>query len=250
MTTTLLASVLAAPPAPPIPALDHPLEPNALADALRSFSTSYYASHPFHHLMHEGRLTPRQLQGWVANRLAYQRAIPRKDAAIISNCPDPDVRREWMQRIVDHDGSSPGTGGIEMWIRLGEALGVPRDEMEDERHVLPGVRFAAEAYVTFCKTRPWIEAVASSLTELFAPDLMRKRIAAFPEHYPWIRPEALDYFKSRLVQAPRDSRQGLRLVQQHCTTVERQRRAFEALAFKLEMLWVMIDTIHNAYLER
>lgn len=253
-TGTLSASVLAAPPPPPIPALDRPLDPEALADGLRSFSTSYYANHPFHQLMHQGRLTPRQLRGWVANRLAYQRAIPRKDAAIISNCSDPDVRREWMQRIVDHDGSKPtdpkgSPGGIEMWIRLGEALGVPREEMEDERHVLPGVRFAAEAYVTFCKTRPWIEAVASSLTELFAPDLMRKRIAAFPEHYPWIRPEALEYFQTRLVQAPRDSRQGLRLVQQHCTTVESQRRAFEALAFKLEMLWVMIDTIHNAYAE-
>lgn len=247
MTTTLSASGLAAPPPPPIPSLGRPLTPEALAEGLRSFSTSYYANHPFHQLMHEGRLTPRQLQGWVANRLAYQRAIPRKDAAIISNCPDPEVRREWMQRIVDHDGSRSGTGGIEMWIRLGEALGVPRVEMEDERHVLPGVRFAAESYVTFCKTRPWIDAVASSLTELFAPDLMRKRIAAFPEHYPWIRTEALEYFHSRLVQAPRDSQQGLRLVQQHCTTTETQRRAFEALAFKLEMLWVMIDTIHHAY---
>jgi pyrroloquinoline-quinone synthase len=246
---TLTASVLAAPPPPPIPVLQRPLSAESLAEGLRSFSTSYYANHQFHQLMHQGRLTPRQLQGWVANRLAYQRAIPRKDAAIISNCPDPDVRREWIQRIVDHDGSSPGTGGIEMWIRLGEALGVPREEMEDERHVLPGVRFAAEAYVTFCRTKPWIEAVASSLTELFAPDLMRKRIAAFPEHYPWIRPEALEYFRSRLVQAPRDSQQGLRLVQQHCTTVETQRRAFEALAFKLEMLWLMIDTIHNAYAE-
>ena len=247
MTSTLSASVLAAPPPPNIPRLDRPLTAEDLAAGLRSFSTSYYANHPFHRLMHEGRLTPRQLQGWVANRLAYQRAIPRKDAAIISNCPDPEFRREWMQRIVDHDGTQPGTGGIEMWIRLGVALGVPREEMEDERHVLPGVRFAAEAYVTFCKTRPWIDAVASSLTELFAPELMRKRIAAFPEHYPWIKAEALDYFRSRLVQAPRDSQQGLRLVQQHCTTVDTQRRAFEALAFKLEMLWVMIDTIHNAY---
>ncbi len=250
MTTTLSASALAAPPPPAIPQLDRPLGPEALAEGLRSFSTSYYARHPFHQLMHEGRLTPAQLQGWVTNRLAYQRAIPRKDAAIISNCPYPEVRREWIQRIVDHDGASPGTGGIEMWIRLGIALGVPREEMEDERHVLPGVRLAAESYVTFCKTKPWIEAVASSLTELFAPDLMRKRLAAFPEHYPWIRPEALEYFQSRLVQAPRDSRQGLLLVQQHCTTIETQRRAFEALAFKLEMLWVMIDTIHHAYLDQ
>jgi pyrroloquinoline-quinone synthase len=247
--STLHASILLAPPPPAIPDLTRPLAADALAGALRALSGSYYANHPFHGLMHEGRLTQRQLQGWVANRLAYQRAIPRKDAAILSNCPDAGVRREWLQRIIDHDGTEPGTGGIEMWIRLGEAIGVPRHEMEDERYVLPGVRFAAEAYVTFCKTRPWIDAVASSLTELFAPDLMRKRIAAFPEHYPWIRGDALEYFKSRLEQAPRDSQQGLRLVLTHCTTVETQRRAFEALAFKLEMLWVMIDTIHHAYLE-
>jgi pyrroloquinoline-quinone synthase len=247
MTTGLHPSTLATPPPAPIPVLERPLTPEALADALRAFSRSYYANHPFHQLMHEGRLSPRQLQGWVANRLAYQRAVPRKDAAILSNCPDPAVRREWLQRIVDHDGTEPGTGGIEMWIRLGEAIGVPREEMEDERHVLPGVRFASEAYVTFCRTKPWIDGVAASLTELFAPDLMRKRIAAFPQHYSWIRPEALEYFKSRLTQAPRDSQQGLQLVQAHCTTIETQQRAFYALAFKLEMLWVMIDTIHHAY---
>jgi pyrroloquinoline-quinone synthase len=247
--TTFHASALSAPPPPAFPILTQPLAPDALAGALRSLSGSYYANHPFHPLMHEGRLTRRQLQGWVANRLAYQRAIPRKDAAILSNCPNADVRREWLQRIIDHDGTESGTGGIEMWIRLGEAVGVPRDEMEDERHVLPGVRLAAESYVTFCKTKPWIDGVASSLTELFAPDLMRQRIAAFPEHYAWVRPEALDYFRSRLTQAPRDSQQGLHLVLTHCTTVETQRRAFAALAFKLEMLWVMIDTIHHAYLE-
>ena len=247
MTTTLQASVLSAPPPPPIPDLAHPLAPEALADALRSFSTSYYANHPFHQLMHDGKLTKRQLQGWVANRLAYQRAIPRKDAAILSNCPEPDVRRMWMTRIVDHDGTEPGTGGIEMWVRLGGALGVPRDEMEDERHVLPGVRFATEAYVTFCKTRPWIEAVASSLTELFAPDLMRRRIEAFPKHYPWVDLTGLEYFRTRLVQAPRDSQQGLHLVTTRCTTVESQRKVFDALAFKLELLWIMIDSIHHAY---
>jgi pyrroloquinoline-quinone synthase len=247
--TTLNASVLSAPPAPPMPELSRPLPPDDLVAALHAFHSSYYASHPFHTLMHEGRLTQRQLQGWVANRLAYQRAIPRKDGAIISNCPDPAVRRMWLQRIIDHDGTEPGTGGIELWIRLGEAVGVPRAEMDDERHVLPGVRFAAEAYVTFCKTRPWIDAVASSLTELFAPGLMRQRIAAFPRHYPWIRAEALDYFKSRLIQAPHDSEQGLHLVKTHCLTVETQQRAFDALAFKIEMLWLMIDTIHHAYLE-
>ena len=121
------------------------------------------------------------MQGWVANRLAYQRAIPRKDGAILSNCPDPEVRRKWIQRIIDHDGTREGEGGIEKWIQLGIAFGVPREEMEDERHVLPGVRFAAEMYVTFCKTRPWVEAAASSLTELFAPDIMRRRLDALPD---------------------------------------------------------------------
>jgi pyrroloquinoline-quinone synthase len=197
--------------------------------------------------MREGALSKRQLQGWVANRLAYQRAIPRKDAAIISNCPDPDVRRLWIQRIVDHDGLQPGTGGIALWIRLGEALGVPRQEMEDERHVLPGVRMAAESYVTFCKTHWWVESVASSLTELFAPSLMHERLAAFPRHYPWVDAAGLEYFRSRLVLAPRDSDQGLGIELAHCTTMETQRLAFAALAFKIEMLWILIDTIHHAY---
>jgi pyrroloquinoline-quinone synthase len=248
MTSTVRSSSLAAPPGPNIPALETPLSPDALADALAALRTSYHVHHPFHVLMHEGRLTPRQLQGWVANRLIYQRAIPRKDAAILANCPDPDVRREWLQRIVDHDGTEPGTGGIEMWIRLGEAVGLSREEMEDERHALTGVRVATEAYVTFCRTKPWIEAVAASLTELFVPNIMQQRIAAFPEHYPWVRDGGLDYFKSRLTQAPRDSRLGLRLVQAHCTTAESQRKAFDALAFHLEQLWVMVDTIHHAYL--
>jgi pyrroloquinoline-quinone synthase len=249
MATALLAPALAAPPAPPIPALERPLAPAELTDALRAFSTSYYAVHPFHTMMHEGRLTRRQLQGWAANRLAYQRAVPRKDAAILSNCPDPEVRRRWIQRIIDHDGTEPGTGGIELWVRLGEALGVPREEMEDERHVLPGVRLAAESYVDFCKKKPWVEAVAASLTELFAPGLMHQRLAAFPRHYPWVDAEGLAYFRSRLAQAPRDSAHGLEIVTTRCTTVETQRKAFEALAFKLEMLWAMIDAIHNAYLE-
>lgn len=247
MSAAAAPSTLATPPPPPIPVLDRPLSSDELADALRAFSRSYYAVHPFHQLMREGALSKRQLQGWVANRLAYQRAVPRKDAAILSNCPDPAVRRLWIQRIVDHDGTEPGTGGIELWIRLGEALGVPREEMEDERHVLPGVRMAAESYVTFCKTHWWVEAVASSLTELFAPTLMRERLAAFPRHYPWVDAAGLEYFRSRLVQAPRDSTQGLELVTAHCTSVETQQRAFAALAFKIEMLWVLIDTVHNAY---
>jgi pyrroloquinoline-quinone synthase len=246
---TLQASQLATPPKPAFPRLERPLTPDQLEQALRSFQGSYYVEHPFHQLMYGVKLTRRQFQGWVANRLAYQRVVPRKDAAILSNCPDPDVRRVWIQRIIDHDGTTPGTGGIELWIRLGEALGVPREEMEDERHVLPAVRLICESYVTFCRTRPWVQACASSLTELFAPKIHQQRIESFPKYYPWIPPEALDYFKSRLVQAPRDVNHGLAIVKEHCTTPETQRQAFEALAFKLEMLWAMIDTIHNAYRE-
>jgi len=249
MTATLRASQLATPPRPRIPSLEKPLSPGDLEAALRAFHGSYYVEHPFHQLMYEGKLTPRQFQGWVANRLAYQRVVPRKDAAILSNCPDPAVRREWIQRIVDHDGTVPGSGGIELWIKLGINLGVPREEMEDERHVLPAVRLICESYVTFCRTKPWVDAVASSLTELFAPKIHQQRIESFPRFYPWIPIEALDYFKSRLVQAPRDVKHGLAIVKQHCTTPETQRRAFEALTFKLDMLWAMIDVIHNAYRE-
>src|SRR5215212_11011780 len=178
MTATLLASKLATPPAPPFPRLERALGPGELEDALRSFNGSYYVEHPFHQLMYEGRLTQRQFQGWAANRLVYQRVVPRKDAAILSNCPDAEVRRDWIGRIVDHDGTAPGTGGIESWLRLGEALGVPREELLSERHVLPAVRYAVDAYVNFARQKPWIEAVASSLTELFGPAAILVRLEA------------------------------------------------------------------------
>ena len=136
-----------------------------------------------------------EIRGWVANRFYYQANIPRKDGAILSSCPDREVRRRWVQRIIDHDGTTEGSGGIESWLRLGEAVGLTREEIEDERHLLPGVRFAVDAYVTFTRTRPWVEAVASSLTELFAPDLMADRLAAFERHYTWIDPRGLAYFR-------------------------------------------------------
>jgi pyrroloquinoline-quinone synthase len=249
MTATLAASALAVAPKPPIPVLDRPLTPDELEAALRAFHGSYYVQHPFHRLMYDGKLSRRQFQGWAANRLAYQRVVPRKDAAILMNCPDSGVRRVWIERIVDHDGTGPGTGGIELWIRLGVALGVPREEMESEVHVLPAVRLICESYVTFCRQKPWVEAVAASLTELFAPKIHGERIESFPRHYPWIPAEGLDYFRSRLVQAPRDVQHGLAIVRRHCTTIETQEKAFAALAFKLDMLWAMIDTIHHAYAE-
>jgi pyrroloquinoline-quinone synthase len=226
-----------------------PTEVDGFVEALRAQSRRYHDQHPFHVRMNAGRLTRRQLQGWVANRFYYQVAIPRKDAAILANCPDLDVRRRWIRRILDHDGTRPGEGGIETWLRLGEAVGVAREEMLEERHLVPGVRFAVDAYVTFARTRPWVEAVASSLTELFAPDLMAERLAAFERHYPWIDRDGLVYFRTRLDQAPRDAEHALEVVTEHCRTAEQRARAVAALSFKCDVLWSMLDSIDRAYPE-
>lgn len=215
--------------------------------ALRAQSQRYHSRHAFHEMMNKGRLSRRQIQGWVVNRFYYQENIPRKDAAILANCPDREVRRRWIRRIIDHDGAADGEGGIEAWLRLGEAVGLAREEMWDERHVVPGVRFAVDAYVTFARTRPWVEAVASSLTELFAPDLMAERLAAFERFYTWIDPSGLAYFRARLSQAPRDSEHALEVVKKHCRTPEEQARAVAALSFKSDVLWSMLDAIDKAY---
>jgi len=224
-----------------------PLTSDALVDALRAQSQRYHHKHPFHVLMNEGRLSRAQIQGWVANRFYYQKSIPIKDAAMLSNCPDRSVRREWIQRILDHDGHGQDAGGIEAWIQLGEAVGIARAEMTSLQNVVPGVRFAVDAYVTFARTRPWTEAVAASLTELFAPDLMSERIAAFERSYTWVDPAGLAYFKARLQQAPRDATYALELVTQYCRTREQQERAIAALSFKCDVLWSMLDAIHHAY---
>jgi pyrroloquinoline-quinone synthase len=218
--------------------------------ALREQSRRYHDQHPFSRRMNEGELGREQIRCWVANRFAYQAAIPRKDAAILANCPDRQVRRRWIRRIHDHDGTADGEGGIEAWLRLGEAVGLGREEMEDQRHVVPGVRFAVDAYVTFARTRPWVEAVASSLTELFAPDLMAERLAAFERHYTWIDPQGLAYFRARLTQAPRDSAHALEVVTEHCRTPETRAAALAALSFKCDVLWSMLDAIDRACADR
>jgi pyrroloquinoline-quinone synthase len=220
-----------------------------LVDRLRSQAERYHAAHPFHVRMNAGELSPEQIRGWVANRFHYQESIPIKDAAILSNCPDVAVRRRWIRRITDHDGQDGEEGGIEAWLRLGEACGVPREEITDHRHLVPGVRFAVDAYVTFARTKPWVEAVASSLTELFAPDLMADRLAAFEKYYTWIDPEGLQYFRNRLYQAPRDSEHALEVVLEHCHSDAEQQSAFDALAFKNDVLWSMMDAIDRAYPE-
>lgn len=224
-------------------------ETDSFIEVLRSQSQRYHDQHPFHIRMNDGRLSRRQIEGWVANRFYYQENIPRKDAAILANCPDLEVRRRWIRRILDHDGTASGEGGIEAWLRLGEAVGLTREEVSDERHVVPGVRFAVDAYVTFARTRPWVEAVASSLTELFAPDLMTERLAAFERSYAWIDRDGLGYFRARLEQAPRDSEHALEVVTEHCRSTEERARAVSALSFKCDVLWSMMDAIDRAYAE-
>lgn len=208
---------------------------------------AYHDKHPFHVLMNAGKLSREAVRGWAANRFYYQVNIPRKDAAILSNCPLREVRRSWLHRITDHDGTGENEGGIEAWLRLGEGCGLSREELLDERHVAPGVRFAVDAYVNFARTEPWPIAVASSLTELFAPDLMATRLKAFEQHYTWVEPWGFDYFKRRLTQARRDSDEALALTLTHCATREMQERAVRALSFKCAVLWAMLDAIHWKY---
>jgi pyrroloquinoline-quinone synthase len=222
-----------------------PARASQFVERLRAQGTRYHNLHPFHVRMDAGELTREELQRWVANRFCYQQCIPLKDAAILSNCPEIEVRRVWIGRIIDHDGSTAGTGGIESWLRLGEALGVPREELVSERHVLPAVRYAVDAYVNFARQRPWIESVASSLTELFGPSAIRVRLAALEQHYPWIDPAGLQYFRDRLELAPRDAEYALGLVVERCVTPEQQDRAVAALKFKTEMLWAQLEAIER-----
>jgi pyrroloquinoline-quinone synthase len=223
---------------------------------LRENGKSYHIHHPFNVMLNTGRATPEQIRGWVANRYYYQIAIPVKDAAIMANCPDRDVRRGWVQRILDHDGFEYGlpngekqvdAGGIEAWIRLGEAVGLTREEIVDLRHVLPGVRFAVDAYINFARRAPWQEAVCSSLTELFAPAIHRQRLATWPEHYPWIESSGLQYFRNRTSQAPRDVEQGLQVTLDYFRTRPMQERAVQILKFKLDILWSMNDVMGQHY---
>jgi len=214
---------------------------------LRAKGDRYHIHHPFQARMNAGLCTREQIQGWVCNRFYYQVCIPIKDANILANCPDREVRRRWIQRIIDHDGTQGDEGGIEAWIRLGMATGLAREEVTSLERVLPGVRFAVDAYVTFARERPWQEAVCASLTELFAPEIHRNRLAGWPQHYPWIEPAGLEYFRSRLSQARRDVEHGLEVTLAHFNTRPLQQRALEILQFKLDVLWSMLDAMQVAY---
>jgi pyrroloquinoline-quinone synthase len=223
---------------------------------LREKGAAYHIHHPFNVMLNTGKASREQIRGWVANRFYYQIAIPVKDAAVLSNTPDRAVRRQWIQRILDHDGyeitAPDGTtvrdeGGIEAWIKLGEATGLTREEIVDLRHVVPGVRFAVDAYINFARQRPWQEAVCSSLTELFAPKIHKERLANWPEHYPWIESAGLQYFRNRVSQARRDVEQGLAVTLDHFNTRDMQERALDILQFKLDVLWTMNDAMATAY---
>jgi pyrroloquinoline-quinone synthase len=213
-------------------------------EKLREKGRGYHIYHPFHVMMYEGKLTKEQLQCWVLNRFYYQIGIPQKDAAILSNCPDKEVRKQWIVRITDHDGVDGAEGGIEAWIKLGEAVGLTREDVTSLKHVSPGVRFAVDAYINFARQRPWQEAVCSSLTELFAPHIHQQRISSWPEVYPWIKEAGLSYFKKRLTEARRDVEQGLSVTLDYFSQSRAmQERALDILQFKLDVLWVIADSI-------
>lgn len=214
---------------------------------LRAKSALYHIHHPYHQAMHRGECNEEQIRGWVANRFYYQINIPVKDANILANCRDRDERRLWVQRILDHDGYGDTHGGIEAWLRLGESVGIERDDMLSQKRVLPGVRFAVDAYVNFARRANWQEAACSSLTEMFAPEIHQSRLDTWPTNYPWIDMSGLQYFRGRLSEARRDVQHGLTITLDHFVTRVQQEQALDILQFKLDILWSMLDAMTMAY---
>lgn len=220
---------------------------DAFKDQLLAKEKFYHINHEFHVLMNSGQLGKKAIQGWVANRFYYQTAIPVKDAAILSNCWERDIRRDWVQRILDHDGYGGKTGGIEAWLTLGEAVGLNREDLLSHRLLLPGVKFAIDAYINFARSQPWEVAASSSLTELFAPTIHQKRLDNWPQHYPWIDAGGYAYFRKRLSEARRDVEHGLEITLNYYTTRSQQEFMLNVLQFKLDVLWTMLDCMWMAY---
>ena len=226
------------------------LDPDRFEDALRAIGAErYHNRHPFHRLLHEGKLSRGQVQAWALNRYCYQAAIPRKDAALVSRLDDRELRREWITRIHDHDGIGDDPGGIERWLVLTDGLGLERAYVISKAGALPATKFAVEAYVRFVAERPLLEAIASSLTELFAPNIHRERIAGMLENYDFISDDVMAYFKRRLNQAPKDVAFALNYVKREARTPDRQRAAMDALRFKCDVLWAQLDALYLAYVE-
>jgi coenzyme PQQ biosynthesis protein C len=207
----------------------------------------YHRLHPFHHLLHGGQCSKGQVQAWALNRYYYQAMIPIKDANVIARCDDPALRRIWRSRLVDHDGEGDGDGGIARWLRLTDGLGLERDYVVSLRGLLPATRFAVDAYVHFTRERTLLEAIASSLTELFSPQIIGERLEGMLANYDFVSPDTLAYFVKRPPQAARDSDFALAYVKQHARTPQTQQAAFGALEFKCDVLWAMLDALHHAY---
>lgn len=212
-------------------------------------SERYHDKHPFHHKLHSGACSPDQVRAWVINRWAYQAAIPMKDAAFMSRCADPDMRRAWRSRIEDHDGGIDEGGGIRRWLKLAEAVGLDPDYVASGRGVLPATQFAVDAYVRYVRDMPLLQAVASSLTELFAPKIHEQRIEGMLAHYDFANPVSMSYFRHRLAEAPRDVQYGLAWVLDHANTPEQEDMACDALRFKTDVLWAQLDALWGAYVE-
>ncbi len=224
------------------------LSPEAFLDRLRAVGAArYHDKHPFHQRLHSGACSKGEVQAWALNRYAYQAAIPRKDASLIARLDDPALRRAWRQRLVDHDGGGDGEGGIERWLRLCESLGFERQEVVAFKGVLPGTRFAVGAYLDFVRERPLLEAVASSLTELFSPQVIKTRVAGMLAHYDFVSEASLSYFTARPQQASRDVKSALAYVTANARTPADQDAVIAALEFKCDVLWAMLDALDHAY---
>jgi len=225
------------------------LSPEELKARLRQMGEErYHHRHPFHLMMHEGQLSRGQLQAWALNRHYYQSIIPIKDSIILSRSVDPDFRRVWRKRVVDHDGDATQEGGIERWIKLAEATGLERQRVLRGEEVLPATRYAVDAYLSLVRNRSFLEAVASSLTELFSRDLIALRMDRMRQHYPWLS-GGLDYFTARLDQAPEDARFALQWVTENARTRPEQEMAIAALQEKCNILWAQLDALHFAYVQ-
>jgi coenzyme PQQ biosynthesis protein C len=224
------------------------LSPEKLEAALREVGARrYHRLHPFHGLLHGGKCTKGQVQAWALNRYYYQAMIPIKDASLIARCEDSAVRREWRSRLVDHDGEHEGDGGIERWLKLTDGLGLDRDYVTSLRGLLPGTRFAVEAYVRFVREKTLLEAIASSLTEMFSPVIIGERVSGMLANYDFVSRETLSYFDKRPPQAQRDADFALDYVKEHAKTPEQQQQVLAALEFKCSVLWSMLDALSYAY---
>lgn len=226
------------------------MQPDELEAALRDIGARrYHRLHPFHHLLHSGQCTKGQVQAWALNRYYYQAMIPIKDASLIARCEDSAIRREWRSRLVDHDGDADGEGGIARWLKLTDGLGLDRDYVISLQGLLPGTRFAVEAYVRFVREKTLLEAIASSLTELFSPVIISERMDGMLANYDFVTCETLSYFDKRPPQAARDSDFALDYVKRHARTPDTQAQVLAALEFKCSVLWAMLDALHHAYVD-